>query len=293
VVVWVGGVALGSAPCSWCVTRSAGPDRSRRAHHARRAVAAALIAAGEFGAGDTLRPAGAAAGLDPGDSHRRRYGGAYATAYGPPRFRLHRPGAALCAARRRCLATLAAALLHGPRARRRSDRRLCDAVAHLHKEPNFWALDLYLAVVTAAALRARAAADVALACRRHRRIQALWMFPIIRCGASFDRAACVLSVVVCFVLAALLMCRASRPDRRPSRHNREISSVAVAAYLRCRALLVMATAMKHPRHARILGLWRQRSHAWRAPAFTRLCRWRRRGRPGDRRMGGRPALRDA
>jgi len=77
-VVWVGGVALALGAVflvRYTIEQgligpgvrimlgalfAAAPDRGRR-----------MVPA----PGDTLRPAGAAAGLDPGDSHRRRYGG--------------------------------------------------------------------------------------------------------------------------------------------------------------------------------------------------------------------------
>jgi uncharacterized membrane protein len=139
------------------------------------------------------------------------------------------------------LATLAAALLHGP-----ALAALGLVGAYLAPllvattAPNYWALTLYLAVVTAASFalaRARlwrwlAAAAVALS--------VLWTFPgIYDLGALAPHT---IHVVIGFCLAAAFIVAGLLfgPDASPGRVD-ETSSGALAAYLLAATALVLAT----------------------------------------------------
>ena len=141
------------------------------------------------------------------------------------------------------LATLGAALLHGP------------AVAGLGlvgayltpfivttETPNYWALYLYLAVVTAAAFRlARARlwrwlAIVAVG------FSLVWMLPGIGNVAADVLTPHIVYVIACFVFAALLIVSGFLFGPEAERWRVDlVSSAALGAYLLGAALLVLAT----------------------------------------------------
>jgi uncharacterized membrane protein len=197
---------------------------------------------------------------------------AYATAYAAyALYGFIGPGAAFVLLGVVGLATLAAALLHGPAL---AGLGLIGAYVTPFlistKEPSFWALYLYLAVVTAAAFalarlrmwRWLAIATVAFS--------ALWMFPALSDAAHHSTAPHAFYVVVCFVLAALLIVPglASGPEAVPDTIE-EISSVAVAAYLVAAALLVMASGHDTLAMLAFSALVAATvAIAWRAPAVT-------------------------
>ncbi len=141
------------------------------------------------------------------------------------------------------LATLAAALLHGP------------AVAGLGlvgayltplivttETPNYWALYLYLAVVTAAAFglaRAKLWRWLALVAVG---FSLAWMLPGIGNVAGDVLTPHIVYVIACFVLAALLIVSGFLfgPEAEKGRIDL-VSSVALGAYLLGAGLLVLAT----------------------------------------------------
>jgi len=141
------------------------------------------------------------------------------------------------------LSTLAAALLHGPAL---AGLGLVGAfVTPLivsSEQPNYWALYLYLAVVTAAAFalaRARLWRWLAITAVV---FGALWTLPP---GAAYGidiLAPHIFHVVVGFVLVAALIVSGLLfgPDAAPGRVD-AISSGALAVYLGCAAFLVLAT----------------------------------------------------
>jgi len=197
---------------------------------------------------------------------------AYATAYAAyALYGFIGPGAAFGLLGVVGLATLAAALLHGPAL---AGLGLVGAYVTPFlistKEPNFWALYLYLAVVTAAAFalarlrlwRWLAVAAVAFS--------ALWMFPGLLDASLHSTAPHAFYVVACFVLAALLIVSglAFGPQIIPDTIE-EISSVAVAAYLVAAALLVMASGHDTLAMLAFSALVAATvAIAWRAPAVT-------------------------
>jgi uncharacterized membrane protein len=141
------------------------------------------------------------------------------------------------------LATLAAALLHGP------------AVAGLGlvgayltplivstETPNYWALYLYLAVVTAAAFglaRARLWRWLALVATG---FSLVWMLPGIGNTAAEVLTPHIVFVLACFALAALLIVSGFLfgPEAERGRVDL-VSSGALGAYLLGASLLVLAT----------------------------------------------------
>ncbi|MEA2886308.1 MAG: hypothetical protein QOD11_668 [Bradyrhizobium sp.] len=138
------------------------------------------------------------------------------------------------------LGTLAAALLHGPAlAGLGIAAAFATPVLVSSETPDFWALYLYLAVVTAAAFslaRIRlwhwlAVTTIVLAI--------LWTFPCLQCGPSMV-APHAFHVIAGFMLAALLVvCRFMfGPPAEPGRIE-PISSGALAAYLFGATLIVL------------------------------------------------------
>jgi len=141
------------------------------------------------------------------------------------------------------LLTLAAALLHGPAL---AGLGLVGAyVAPLlvsTNQPNYWALYLYLAVVSAASFalaRMRLWRWLAIAAVG---VGTLWMFPGIEETASAVLLAHAFHAVAGFVLAAVLIVSGFLygPRAAPGRID-GISSGALAAYLFAAAMLVFAT----------------------------------------------------
>ena len=141
------------------------------------------------------------------------------------------------------LATLGAALLHGP------------AVAGLGlvgayltpfivttETPNYWALYLYLAVVTAAAFglaRARLWRWLAIVAVG---FSLVWMLPGIGNVAADVLTPHIVYVIACFLLAALLIVSGFLFGPEAERWRVDlVSSAALGAYLLGAALLVLAT----------------------------------------------------
>src|SRR4051794_22711410 len=138
------------------------------------------------------------------------------------------------------LGTLAAALLHGPAlAGLGIAAAFATPILVSSEQPDFWALYLYLAVVTAAAFglarirlwRWLAVTTIVLA--------VLWTFPCLQCGPSMV-APHVFHVTAGFVLAALLVVCGFmfRPPAEPGRIE-PISSGALAAYLFGATMIVL------------------------------------------------------
>ena len=188
------------------------------------------------------------------------------------------------------LATLAAALLHGPALAALG--QVGAFVAPLlvaTAQPNYWALYLYLAVVTAASFalaRARLWRWLAITAVV---FGVLWAFP----GIADDRFAptpVALYLVIGFALAAALLVSGLLygPDAEDGRID-PVSSGALAAYLFAAAVLVLARDHDGARADRVL---RPRRRDGRDRVAHRCGRRRRAGRgrarrAGDRRLGGR------
>ncbi|HEY3891436.1 MAG TPA: DUF2339 domain-containing protein [Bradyrhizobium sp.] len=139
------------------------------------------------------------------------------------------------------LATLAAALLHGPAlAGLGIAAAFVTPVLVSSDKPDFWALYVYLAIVTAAAFglarirlwRWLAVTTIVFAL--------LWMFPCLQCGPSMVGPD-VFHVAAGFVLAALLVVCGFLfgPPAEPGRIE-PISSGSLAAYLLGAAMIVLA-----------------------------------------------------
>jgi uncharacterized membrane protein len=138
------------------------------------------------------------------------------------------------------LGTLAAALLHGPAmAGLGLAAAFVTPILVSSEQPDFWALYLYLAVVTAAAFglarirlwRWLAIATVVMA--------TLWTFPCLQCGPSMVGPH-AFHVIAGFVLAALLVVCGLLfgPPAEPGRIE-PISSGALAAYLFGATMIVL------------------------------------------------------
>jgi uncharacterized membrane protein len=140
------------------------------------------------------------------------------------------------------LGTLAAALLHGPAlAGLGIAAAFATPVLVSSEEPDFWALYLYLAVVTAAAFglarirlwRWLAVTTIVLA--------TLWTFPCLQCGPSMV-APHAFHVVAGFILAALLVvCGFMFGPPAEQGRIEPISSGALAAYLLGATLIVLSS----------------------------------------------------
>ena len=194
------------------------------------------------------------------------------------------------------LATLAAALLHGP------------ALAGLGLvgayvtpllvstgQPSFWALYLYLAVVTAAAFtlaRARLWRWLAVTAVL---FGAFWAFPGLQNAADVSTAPHVFYAVVCFGLAAALIVSglAFGPDAEPDAID-GISSLALGAFLTTAALVVIASWARHARARRLLAPRRRgrRHRLARAVEHARRAGGGRSGRAAVARVGGQDRLAD-
>ncbi|MEA2837737.1 MAG: hypothetical protein QOD89_2287 [Bradyrhizobium sp.] len=140
------------------------------------------------------------------------------------------------------LGTLAAALLHGPAlAGLGIAAAFATPILVSSEEPDFWALYLYLAVVTAAAFglarirlwRWLAVTTIVLA--------TLWTFPCLQCGPSMV-APHAFHVVAGFILAALLVvCGFMFGPPAEQGRIEPISSGALAAYLLGATLIVLSS----------------------------------------------------
>ena len=209
-------------------------------------LAAALIAAGEWTRRNEIRTgfADIPTAHIPGILTAAGTTVAYATVYAAyALYGFLPPGAAFVLLGLVALATLAAALLHGP------------ALAGLGligayvtpllvstDAPNFWALYLYLAVVTAAAYalaRLRLWAWLAITAVA---FSTLWIVPGLTDAALHSTAPHVFHAVASFVLAAVLIVAglAYGPAAAPDTID-GMSSFALIAYLAAAALVVMAS----------------------------------------------------
>jgi uncharacterized membrane protein len=140
------------------------------------------------------------------------------------------------------LGTLAAALLHGPAlAGLGIAAAFATPILVSSEKPDFWALYLYLAVVTAAAFglarirlwRWLAVTTIVLA--------TLWTFPCLQCGPSMV-APHAFHVIAGFILAALLVvCGFMFGPPAQQGRIEPISSGALAAYLFGATLIVLSS----------------------------------------------------
>jgi uncharacterized membrane protein len=168
------------------------------------------------------------------------------------------------------LGTLAAALLHGPAlAGLGIAAAFATPILVSSQRPDFWALYIYLAIVTAAAFglarirlwRWLAVTTIAFAL--------LWTFPCLQCGPSMVGPH-AFHVVAGFVLAALLVvCGFMFGPQADDDRIEPISSGSLAAYLAGATVIVLASfhadAAMIAFAALVAGaLW----VAWRAPAAT-------------------------
>jgi uncharacterized membrane protein len=140
------------------------------------------------------------------------------------------------------LGTLAAALLHGPAlAGLGIVAAFATPILVSSEEPNYWALYVYLAIVTGAAFglarirlwRWLAVTTIALA--------TLWTFPCLDCGPSMIGPH-GFHVIAGFVLASLLVVCGFMFGPEAERGVEPISSGALAAYLFGAALIVLDSA---------------------------------------------------
>jgi uncharacterized membrane protein len=141
------------------------------------------------------------------------------------------------------LGTLAAALLHGPAlAGLGIAAAFATPILVSSEKPDFWALYLYLAVVTAAAFglarirlwRWLAVTTIVLA--------TLWTFPCLQCGPSMV-APHAFHVIAGFILAALLVvCGFMFGPPAEQGRIEPISSGALAAYLLGATLIVLSSS---------------------------------------------------
>ena len=168
------------------------------------------------------------------------------------------------------LGTLAAALLHGPAlAGLGVAAAFVTPVLVASNEPDFWALYLYLAIVTAAAFglarirlwRWLAVTTIAFAL--------LWTFPCLQCGPSMV-APHAFHVIAGFVLAALLVvCGFMFGPAGEQDQIEPISSGSLAAYLLGATAIVLNSA--HADTAIVVFAILVAGTllvAWRAPAAT-------------------------
>src|SRR5450432_543452 len=139
------------------------------------------------------------------------------------------------------LGTLAAALLHGPAlAGLGIAAAFVTPILVSSDKPDFWALYIYLAIVTAAAFglarirlwRWLAITTIAFAL--------LWTFPCLQCGPSMVGPH-ALHVITGFVLAALLVCGLMFGPPADEGRIEPISSGSLAAYLAGSTMIVLAS----------------------------------------------------
>ena len=140
------------------------------------------------------------------------------------------------------LGTLAAALLHGPAlAGLGIVAAFVTPILVSSDKPDFWALYIYLAIVTAAAFGAGAHPAVALARGHHHRLRAALDLPLPRCGPSMVGPH-AFHVIAGFVLAALLVvCGFMFGPPADEGRIEPISSGSLAAYLLGATLIVLAS----------------------------------------------------
>ena len=138
------------------------------------------------------------------------------------------------------LGTLAAALLHGPAlAGLGVAGAFVTPILVSSGKPDFWALYIYLAIVTAAAFGLARDPAVALACGHHDRVRAVVDLPCLQCGPSMV-APHVFHVIAGFVLAALLVvCGFMFGPPADEGRIEPISSGSLAAYLLGAMLIVL------------------------------------------------------
>ncbi len=245
-VVWAGGIALalgGIFLVQYSIERGLLGPGARVFLGAL--LAAALVAASEWLRRGERRPdlVGLPAAHIPSILTAAGTTVAYATAYAAyALYGFLGPAGAFVLLGAVALATLAAALLHGPAL---AALGLVGAfVAPLlvsTTQPNYWALTIYLGVVTAASF--------AMALARHWRwlvvttiaFGVLWMLPGILETSQATLSAHAAHAAIGFVLAAIFVVSGFLlgPDAEPGRVER-ISSGALSAYLFAAALLVVA-----------------------------------------------------
>jgi len=168
------------------------------------------------------------------------------------------------------LGTLAAALLHGPAlAGLGIAAAFVTPVLVSSDKPDFWALYIYLAIVTAAALalarirlwRWLAVTTIAFAL--------LWTFPCLQCGPSMVGPH-AFHVIAGFILASLLVvCGFMFGPPADEGRIEPISSVSLAAYLLGATMIVLASF--HSDAAIVVFailVAATLAVAWRAPAAT-------------------------
>jgi uncharacterized membrane protein len=168
------------------------------------------------------------------------------------------------------LGTLAAALLHGPAlAGLGIAAAFATPILVSSEQPDFWALYIYLAIVTAAAFglarirlwRWLAVTTIAFAL--------LWTFPCLQCGPS-TVAPHAFHVVAGFVLAALLVvCGFMFGPPADDDRIEPISSGSLAAYLLGATMIVLASFHADAALIAFAALVAGALYvAWRAPAAT-------------------------
>jgi uncharacterized membrane protein len=197
---------------------------------------------------------------------------AYATVYAAyALYEFLGPGAAFLLLGIVALATLAAALLHGPAL---AGLGLVGAYVTpllvASEEPSFWALYLYLAVVTAAAFglaRLRLWRWLAVTAVL---FGACWILPGLPDAATHSTVPHVFYAIVAFALAAALIVSGLGfgPDAVPDRID-GVSSMALIAFLTAAALVVMASGHDTLALFGFAGLVAATvAIAWRAPSST-------------------------
>src|SRR5215813_10548808 len=209
-------------------------------------LATALVAAGEWTRRNEIRTgfADIPTAHIPGILTAAGTTVAYATVYAAyALYGFLPPGAAFVLLGLVALATLAAALLHGPAL---AGLGLVGAYVTpllvASEEPNFWALYLYLAVVTAAAFalaRARLWRWLAITAVL---FSACWILPGLADAATHSAPPHVFYAIVVFALSAALIVSglAFGPDAVPDTID-GVSSMALIAFLIAAALVVMAS----------------------------------------------------
>jgi uncharacterized membrane protein len=190
------------------------------------------------------------------------------------------------------LGTLAAALLHGPAlAGLGIAAAFVTPILVSSDKPDFWALYLYLAVVTAAAFglarirlwRWLAVTTIVFAL--------LWTFPCLECGPSMV-APHAFHVIAGFILAALLVvCGFMFGPPAEDGQIEPISSGSLAAYLAGAALIVLNSGHADTGRRIVRGMargCRRRRDCRRVPAGLRsVCRMGRSRQSGHAGAAGR------
>ena len=177
------------------------------------------------------------------------------------------------------LGTLAAALLHGPAlAGLGVVGAFVTPILVSSDKPDFWALYIYLAIVTAAAFglarirlwRWLAVTTIAFAL--------LWTFPCLQCGPSMVGPH-AFHVIAGFVLAALLVvCGFMFGPPADEGQIEPISSGSLAAYLLGATLIVLNEFSCRRRHDRVRAAGGRHVCSWPGARDAADRRGRRRGR---------------